>query len=114
MKKITLIIISLTAVFAVAGLAFGEGITWPPKPVPQQALSCGNNLGAVYPMLEGYAEIYCATKIIDGKPADVKKYICAPEGSTQKCSPGLTVVNRFDIPAAKMQKVCAPSCSTWE
>jgi hypothetical protein len=115
MKKIIMIMVSMTIVFTMANLVYAQtsGAKWPPKPMAAAVMSCENNLGAEYPLSGGKTDIYCATKTATGGYTNLKIANCLPQGAQQKCTGGV-IVNHYDFPAAKLQKVCAPTCTSWK
>jgi hypothetical protein len=114
MKRIVVIFISAALVLTTIGLSYSQtsGAKWPPKPMASAAVSCESNLGAVYSLSGGKTDIYCATKTSTGGYTNLKTYNCVPQGAKLNC--GRITVNSFDVPAVKMQKVCAPTCTAWK
>ena len=112
MKKTMIIAMGITIVFAMASIGYGADAVWPPpKAGLLKALSCtagtSTKYCAVFTLAAGATEVDCKTG------DNVVEIKCIPSGAKQKCSNGV-IVNQFDSPAMKCQKVCAPpTCTPW-
>jgi len=112
MKKITVFIIGMAISFAMISIGYGADAVWPPpKAGLVKALSCSagpvTQYCAVFTLGAGSTEIDCK---VGDKIVEIK---CTPSGAKQKCANGV-IVNQYDSPAMKCQKVCTPpTCTPW-